>query len=170
MSGQARHRLPSSNPPAPQGRISGGLRPTSASPLVLRIRAHNIIPSGLCNSRWRRHCNATRSSRCKGQQPVSAASYASDYTIRIMLSVSQLPSPDRHAKGPPTRGGGGQGICAREGTTPPLRRKFRTLRVRQGNVSAKIRGRKVQHRGTGIKKKRGVSRWELRCYASSPPP
>lgn len=47
---------------------------------------------------------------------------------------------------------------------------LRTLRVHQGKDSARIRGRKVQHRGTGIKIRRTASRWKPQCSASSPPP
>ena len=48
-------------PPAPRGdNRPGGVVPTLAS--VPRIRAHNIIPSELCNSRRHRQCPASRES------------------------------------------------------------------------------------------------------------
>ena len=46
---------------------------------------HNIIPSGLCNSRQIKQLHASKKRAREGHQPARASYPASDYTIRIML-------------------------------------------------------------------------------------
>ena len=71
-------------PPAPRGdnRPGDGV---PARPSVPRIRALNIIPSELCNSRRNRHLPLEGHQLLMGQKPAKTACRASDYTIRIML-------------------------------------------------------------------------------------
>ena len=88
MTGQAGHRLAPCCPPDPQGRI------ITREPQCQRDRQcpypafHNIIPSELCNSRRNRHLPLEGHQLLMGQKPAKTACRASDYTIRIMLSVS----------------------------------------------------------------------------------
>ena len=91
MPGEADNRLLLVNaPPAPHGeRIvapGGGGVPARTS--VPRIRALNIIPSELCNSRQHRQFSASRESYSVLPFPAKTSYRAADYTIRIMLSVS----------------------------------------------------------------------------------
>ena len=74
----------------------------------------------MCNKRRQGLPSASRKSSLVGQQPAEALDQASDYTIRIMLSVSLLPSPDRRGKYPPARGGvrRGTGRSGRERPGP----------------------------------------------------
>ena len=129
---------------------------------------HNIIPSELCNSRRHRHHPPGGYQLLMGQKPANTAFQASDYTIRIMLRTlrqcgAEVQPSNSRVRRRRTR-------HSREGgTTPPSTRERRTLR-RYKSESVRIRGRKVQHRGTVIKIRPVEARWKRQCSAGSLPP
>ena len=97
-------------PPPPPGAINARETPYKCNRQCLESAYINIIPSGLCNK--------------SARAPLVSASH----TIRIMLSTlrqrvaSALPRNSRASRRQ-------ERSSLREGTTPPLRRSLRTLRV-----------------------------------------
>ena len=157
---------------------------------------HNIIPSELCNSRRHRQCPASREEVSRGQKPAKTAYRASDYTIRIMLSVSvgavrrsylRISRARRRRTGSPPQG-------------PPASRPVGGLRTLRSFVSAASRFQprsgsrlfaqalettvsapfsdRVSVVCVGAKCRPAyrqcyatvITRWEPPCSASSPPP
>ena len=101
------------SPLAPQGEDNHPGDKVPAPPSVPRIRNHNIIPSGLCNSRRHRHLSASKEEVCVGQKPAKTALqgvrlHNPDY-VKFAPSVGckgptfELPGEAAADKRPPSR-------------------------------------------------------------------
>ena len=110
------------SPLAPEGENNHPGDQVPAPPSVPRIRNHNIIPSGLCNSRRHRQCSARKVSVRKGQKPAKTAPqgvrlHNPDY-VKFAPSVGcqgptfELPGEAAADKRPPSRT---SGLQARQG-------------------------------------------------------
>ena len=110
------------SPLAPEGEDNHPGDGVPAPPSAPRIRNHNIIPSGLCNSRRHRHLSAQRVSVRKGQKPAKTALqgvrlHNPDY-VKFAPSVGckgptfELPGEAAADKRPPSRT---SGLQARQG-------------------------------------------------------
>jgi len=121
VTGQAGHRLLLVNaPPAPH-RGEDNARPVPFElPSVPENPRHNIIPSELCNSRRHRQCPASRERQQHTPSPAKKAYRAPDYTIRIMLRSSVLPS---RGQIPPVRSARRQERSFAPGPSPALARR-----------------------------------------------